>query len=269
MAVRKARVPQIPDVVLALRDELARPEPDIAAAAELIAQDLALTGQVLKTINSPLFACRTKIGSVKQAVTMMGIKRLANLVTAEAIQRMLQATQGPARMVWEAIMEQANVTVAITRHIGGISSDEAYLFGIMQDVGSLIFADQLDSYGAEWAFRSAADAHALIDYEKTAMGVDHTTVGFLLAGIWRLPEQMALAIYHHHDDVGSCELEDGKSCSMIAMSKLARYLIALPLGTHETAEMLSNQASARQSLNISEDDWAVLCEDAVAGVWSR
>jgi HD-like signal output (HDOD) protein len=266
-AVRRASVPQIPDVVLALRAELTRPEPNVKAASDLIAQDLALTGQILKQVNSPLFARRTKIGSVQQAVMLLGINRLVNLVTAESITRMLGNPKGAARVVWESIMEQARVAVAIAELVDGVNSEEAYLFGIMHDVGSLIFADLLENYGYEWVLRFGAP-QSLMAHERAALGVDHTTVGFLLASTWQLPEHLALAIYHHHAATDH-NLEDPRVRSLIAIAQLAHYLIALALGNHETPEMLAYRDLARRELEISEDDWSLLCKQAQEGAWSH
>ena len=267
-AVRRAQVPQIPDVVLALRDELTRPEPRIKVAADLIAQDPALTGQLLKMINSPLFAARTKISSVQQAITLVGLKRLTNLVTADAISRLLGANDGAARIVWEASMEQARVTVAIAERVPEVSADEAYLFGMMQNVGSLIFADLLTDYGTVWALRNISAPDDLLRYERAALGVDHATVGFLLAGNWRLPEPVALAIYHHHSDPVS-DLDEPEVRALIAISKLAHYLIALSLGLHEQPEILAYRDAAWQELSIRDDDWQTLCEQAMQGGWSH
>ncbi len=266
-AVRRAKVPQVPDVVLGLREELARAEPRFQVAADLVAQDLALSGQVMKTINSPLFSCRTKIGSLRQAVTMMGIDRLTNLVTAQAFNRARDAATGPARVVWDSIMEQAHATLAVSRVVEGASSEEAYLFGIMQDAGSLIFADLLPGYGAEWTLRRA-EPQSLLDYERSAMGVDHTTVGFLLAGNWRLPEPVALAIYHHHSADVTAWAEP-RVRSLIAMAKLAHYLIALSHATQEMPEMLVYRDTARQELNLSDEDWSVLQQESLERGWSQ
>lgn len=267
-AVRRARVPQIPDVVLGLRDELARPEPRLDVAADLIAQDLAMTGQVLKTVNSPLFRSRAKIGSVHQAVVMMGLDRLTNLVTAEAIGRMLGATAGPARVVWESMMEQAAATVAIARCVPEVGAEEAYLFGVMQDVGSLIFADLVEGYGAEWILRAHAEPQRLLAFERAALGVEHTAVGFLLAGNWRLPEPIALAIYHQHTSSGVERLSP-KVRALVAISKLAHVLLALSRGSQDAGEMPAYREAAQQELELSAAHWSGLCELAQEGVWIR
>ena len=75
-------------------------------------------------------------------------------------------------------------------------------------------------------------------YEQAAMGVDHGTVGFLLAANWKLPESLALAICHHHASE-HLETADSRVSHLIALAKLAHSLIALSRGTHELPEMLA------------------------------
>lgn len=264
-AVRKARVPQIPDVVLALRAELTKPEPNVKVAANLIAQDLALTGQILKKVNSPIFARRTKIASVQQAVMLLGINQLVNLVTATSIERMLGDAKGSARVVWESIMEQARVATVVSALVEGVGSEEAYLFGLMHDVGSLIFADLLENYGYEWVLRCGTP-QSLMEHERAALGTDHATVGFLLASTWQLPEHLALAIYHHHA-AREHALDDPRVRSLIAIAQLEHYLIALSQGNHELPEMIAYRDAARRELALSEDDWSALCGQSLQGGW--
>ncbi|MBK1722839.1 HDOD domain-containing protein [Thiocystis violacea] len=261
-AIRRARVPQIPDLVFALRDELRRPEPDLRRAAELIGQDPAMAGQVLKTVNSPFFFCPTKISSVQRAVMLMGIGKLANLVTAEAINRVLGAGDGRSRAVWDAAMAQARLMAAISGDVEGVTADEAYLFGIMQDVGSLIFADLVPDYSSEWVLCNFAAPQALIDCERRLFGVDHMAVGFLLAGTWRLPEHLAMAIYHHHEQEIT-GLEDYRVRALIAIAKLAYYLAGVRHETHDSSEMLDYRESASQELALSDEAWSRLA--ALAG----
>jgi len=266
--VRQARIPQIPDIVLALKREIGRPEPDLRVISDLVEKDISIAGQLLKTINSPAFGLRSKIGSVRQAVSMMGVTRLANLVTAEALSRMLATMDGSVRVIWESIMEEARVTVAISRVVKGISEDETYLFGIMHDVGCLIFGNLSAQYGTEWILHGNTSPKGLLAYERSAMGVDHPTVGFLLAGHWQLPEHLALAIYHHHDS-GYIEGEDQKVRRLIAMLKLAHYLVAVSHGAQEMPEMTAYREDAWQELEIGHDDWLQLWTQAEQGGWGE
>ncbi|MBK1642564.1 histidine kinase [Chromatium okenii] len=256
--VRHTQVPQIPDVVLALRAELKRTEPDLRVLSDLIAQDVGLSGHILKKVNSPLFSRANKITSLSQAISLMGIKRLINLVTAEAVEQMLSSSTGAARVVWESVMEQAQIAVNVTRYVANTNPEDAYLFGIMHDVGSLIFAEQLPNYGYEWVLRASAPS-SLLDYEQAALHIDHPTVGFLLASIWQLPEQFALAIFHHHDPHYQ-RLDDARVRCLIAITQLTHALMALPFGAQDEPEMALYRDAARLELELSEEDWMSLCK---------
>jgi HD-like signal output (HDOD) protein len=264
--VRRAPVPQIPDVVMALRRELTQHEPDLRVASDLIAQDPVLTGQVLRVINSPAFNLPAQVASVHQAAGLMGLARLTNLATAEVINRMLAVNQGPVRVLWESILETARIVTAIARLTSDISEDEAYLFGIMHDVGSLIFANITDNYIAEWSFRANSAPSELLIHERNTLGTDHTVVGFLLANNWKLPEYIALAILHHHG-TRHLEAEDRRIPHLIALAQLAHYLVALSHGTEETTEMQDYRDQAWRLLDIGEREWEELCQQARTGGW--
>lgn len=266
-AVRRAAVPQIPDIVLALRQELMRPEPDIEIAVDLIAQDIALSGQLLKLVNSPLFGMRVRIATVQQAVAMLGIRRVATLATTEALTRLFTDANDSAHIVWESIMEQARAALAIARQLRDPNPEEAYLFGLMHDVGCLIFADLLPEYGSVWVLQTASP-NALLAHECNALGVDHTTVGFLLASTWQLPEQMALALYHHHAAHYS-QLDDGRVRTFIAITQLAHALIAHAHGNQDTEEMITYLDNARVELPLTDDMLHVLTQEAAQGVWAE
>lgn len=261
---RKAKIPQMPDVVQALQQEMQSPEPDIKAASALIAQDLAITGQLLKTINSPAFNLGAKVTSVHQAAALIGLKRLENLVRAEAVNQMLGEQPGAVRVLWESVIEEAQLMADISHAVSGLTDDEAYLFGMMHDVGSLIFAALMPDYGTVWSLNSNSTPHELIDYEKRTFGVDHSVLGFLLARHWQFPEYLAVAICHHHAP-GVTNAEDDRVRQLIALAKFAHYLIALSQGTDDLPEMRAYREESWQDLDIDEADWQALCSKAAEG----
>lgn len=252
--VRRAKVPQVPDIVLSLRNELRRSDPDLIQAADLVARDLVMTGQVLKTINSPLFASRAKISSVRQAVTLIGLRRLTNLVTAEAFSRLIGEREGGARLILDFIQEQARIAATVATLAPELTQDEAYLFGLMQGVGSLIFADLIEDYGNEWALQALTAPQTLMDYERRALGTDHVTVGFLLAGTWRLPEAVALAIYHQHTPEPPQQFE-AHPRALIAIARLARVLLALRRGIEDNPILLDQRDWGLNELAVTPETW--------------
>jgi Predicted signal transduction protein len=216
--------------------------------------DPALTGLVLKTINSPLFGRGTKISSVHQAAALIGLRRLTNLVTAAAFNRLLDEYEGGARLILDFIQEQTQVAAAIATLTPELKPDEASLFALMQGVGCLIFADLVPDYGNEWALRALTAPQTLIEYERRILGTDHVTVGFLVAGTWHLPESVVLAIYHQYALEPPAQFE-GSLRLLIAVARLARVVLARRRGIEDDPDLLDQRDWALAELAMPPAAW--------------
>jgi HD-like signal output (HDOD) protein len=77
-----------------------------------------------------------------------------------------------------------------------VDSDEAFLAGIVHDVGKLIFYDaEPEQY--ERVFASSGPRRIVAD-EIDLFGIDHQEVGRLCADQWGLPREITSAIRAHH-----------------------------------------------------------------------
>jgi HD-like signal output (HDOD) protein len=68
--------------MLALLEE---PDTAVSEIEEILRYDPGLTANVLKLANSAYFGVPSKIGSLKQAVILLGLKRLMQLVVASCV----------------------------------------------------------------------------------------------------------------------------------------------------------------------------------------
>ena len=61
--LKELKIPPAPDIILQLQQELRADNPSLEAIGEIIQKDAAISGLVLKTVNSPLFGLRATIQS--------------------------------------------------------------------------------------------------------------------------------------------------------------------------------------------------------------
>ena len=263
--IRKGRVPSVPEVVTALRQELDKPEPNSRKVGDLLAQDPAIAGQVLKMLRSPLYGLDSPPESTHHAVAMLGFAAIRNLIATYVIQGLLLSDNPLLKRVWENMMEEARAAVAVSRHVEGVSPDEAYLFGIMHDVGNLLFAAQLDDYEDIWELHALMPL-SMIKREQQRYGTEHGAVGFLLAKHWQLPEHLCLATYHHHTPHCS-SLPDPAVRTLVALIQVANYLTSIPILESETMEMVQYRIGARNELMIPDQVWGDLQREARIGFW--
>ena len=85
MLQRIQRLPALPAVALDLLNTLAGSEPDVISLARRIAQDQAIAARVLRVANSPFYGLQKRVGSVHDAVVVLGFSAVRSLVLAAAV----------------------------------------------------------------------------------------------------------------------------------------------------------------------------------------
>ena len=73
---KNVEIPPLPAAVTHLIAELNQPEPNIDRLVKLISSTTGLAAQMLKTVNSSLFALRSRVTNVRQATVLLGLAQL-------------------------------------------------------------------------------------------------------------------------------------------------------------------------------------------------
>lgn len=225
--VRTIGIPPCPQVLTDIMREAGAEDPDFQKVANLITRDVGLAAAVLKTVNSPLYGIPVKATSAQKALSLMGLRNVAQLVTGLLLKRAFPSDgTGIMDGFWEASTGMATVTAHLARQTKGIDRDEVYTFGLFRDCGFPVilqaFADYPHIY--EEADRDASCAPT--EYERDALGVEHADIGASLAASWGLPKHMCLAIRWHHDLgtlAGQRRDVPAGSVRLIALALIAEY----------------------------------------------
>jgi HD-like signal output (HDOD) protein len=77
--------PTMPEAGAKMLGVLEEPDTEISDIEEILRYDPGLTANILKLANSAYFGIPSKIGSLKQAVMVLGFKRLKQLVVASCV----------------------------------------------------------------------------------------------------------------------------------------------------------------------------------------
>ncbi|MEN8179088.1 MAG: HDOD domain-containing protein [Pseudomonadota bacterium] len=263
--IKGAQIPSVPDIVVNLHAEFEKEEPDIERISDLVAKDQAITGQVIKTVNSPLFGLQQPVESIPQAVVLLGLNKVKNLVTAAAFQSKIQAKSPIAVQIWHDSLSVAQVAMKIAQHIHDISQDEAYLAALLHNCGAMLLAEKFPGYEDLLRIENEFPA-ALIDRENRRLGSNHVVIGYMFAKHWKLPERVCQAIYHHHDL--RCEkIKECKLRALIAILKLAHQLVMekYTINDTESLERIQFLSYPKQELMLDEEFLDGLRTDAFLG----
>ena len=191
-------IPQIPQSIHSLRELLRDPDAHFHALARLIRKDPALTLELLRMANSPVYRRSQRIDRCEVAVSLLGIRGLRGILDTFGARKALEGHY-PAELLdrlWTHSAEIAELAAAIGRQLNYPEStiEVAYVGGLLHDVGRIILEGRNpDSYRALQQFcaqrQSAAGA-----VESLIAGVNHTRIGARMAEHWNLPERLVQAI---------------------------------------------------------------------------
>lgn len=264
--LKSIRIPPCPEVVVALMEEARQPEVDFAKLVKLISGDVGLAASMLKTANSPFFALRNKVSSVQQAVSVLGLKNLTQIVRGSA----LQNTLGGDKVVMERFWDRSNFTAVVASHMAaqlhGVSREDAYTLGLFHDCGIPILMQKFPDY-KEKLSASNQSAELVIAIEDQHYATNHAVVGNMLARNWCLPDYISQAILVHHDHsifTHPGDITTPLVCNLVAITQVAEHIVATFMGRPDDAEWLISGQTAQDYLGLGSEDMEGITEDALA-----
>ena len=197
--IKSLAIPPQPIVVQQMQTEMGKQEPDVRKAAQIVSQDVGLTVAVLKAVNSPLYGLDRKLESVDQAVGLIGLRQLSNLVTAISMRISLTGNAGVLANFFDTSSKRAYAMARMAREMPGIDAPDAQTFGLFCDVAIPLLAKRFPGY-ADTLVQAAKEKHLTFsEVEHRAHHTDHALIGALMAKTWGLRENVSLAIRLHHD----------------------------------------------------------------------
>ncbi len=219
-------IPPRPAALAELMAERAKDEPDLQKVSRLIGGDIGLSAAMLKAVNSPYFGLTRKVDSAFQAISMMGMKNVMNIVTGLMLRNAVGGKNVALDRFWENSQQNAMLSAWLAKRLPGISSDEAYTFGLFHDCGIPILMQKFPDYKDTLFAANASDDTAFTLVEDQRHATNHATIGFLVAKAWFLPETICDAIRLHHDETIYTQPDSATPLvrNLISVARLAEHL---------------------------------------------
>ena len=262
---REVGIPPCPAILGRFSAEMHRPEPDMRRLAELIGADIALSAALLKLVNSPFYGLRTKATNVHQALSIIGLRAGANLVTGLILRQAFPAG-GNALMqrFWDKSSGIAAAALVAARKISGIDLDEAHTYALFRDCGMPVMISKFNDYATIIDRLEHVPGAQVTALEQTAYQYTHARVGYALARGWLLPEPFCRAILYQHDvekvATGRREVEPANR-KLVAFGLLMEQLATLRSGGGVCPDWESGEQFVLETLRITPDDIIALAQE--------
>jgi HD-like signal output (HDOD) protein len=240
--VRTIGIPPCPKIVLEFMQEMRKEDADVRRLAELISSDPGLAAAVLKTANSPTFGLKTKVGTVQQAFTVLGMRPTSMLVSSMLLKRSFPVSQSNLiEEFWRNSATTAMYSAALAPMLVQVDRHVAYTYGLFRDCGQAIMLINYPKYRGIFTGEAVPPDTTVVAVENKGFPTNHANIGGVLAKSWYLSDVICGAILSHHD---AANLAAGQ----VAPSQASMRLIAVGI--------LADQIQSMHQTGKPHREWA-------------
>ncbi|MBN1824778.1 MAG: HDOD domain-containing protein [Candidatus Eisenbacteria bacterium] len=220
----------------------------------VIRPDPALTANLLRMANSAYFGLSREVTSVRQAITLLGIKRVYEVASSVTFSRMLPATvpgyEIDATHFWLHCVGVAVLAERLAEELGRKAPDLIFTAGLLHDMGKLAIGSFLVDASEEVFGRVLDDSIDLAAAEKIVLGMDHADVGSDLAEHWNLPGPVSWAARWHHNPGEAPENVDRNLVDLVHVADGLAHSLGLGADRGELARTILPSAIERLGVNV-------------------
>lgn len=191
------KISAFPAVLNSIMAVIGNENSTIAELERIIEQDQAIAARVVSVSNSVYYGFSGKIGSIHQAILVLGFEMVKGIAVSTAA---FKGLQGEAlekiSKLWAHSYEVAIASCLIAEATGSAAREPAFLAGLLHDIGRPVL---YQIFGKDYFDISAYGAGGLLTAEESAFGAAHPEAGAFFAERCRLPDDCVKAIRFHHN----------------------------------------------------------------------
>jgi len=256
-------LPTPPIVFHQIEKVINNPEVSAGQVAAVLSEDPAMSVKVLKLTNSAFYGLSREIDSVKQAVVIVGLEAIKNLVLSASVLDMFKGKnidQEFQEKFWRHSLATAvcsRIVAQKARRRGLVDPESAFSAGLLHDIGKIVISCFLPKeYSLFKQERQINQSDLDYEIEEQVLDYNHAQIGGYLAAHWKLPGKLGDTVaFHHHPQLG--KQED----PLVYIVHIGNYL-AKKTFYNENEEYLvgSLESKVREYMQVSDEDLAEYSE---------
>jgi putative nucleotidyltransferase with HDIG domain len=244
-------IPQIANQIMEIVED---PKASLSDVADIILFDPIITANLLRTCNSAYFGLPRKVDSVHEAVSMLGLEQIVDLVLLKSGAENLKNRQDGYGLnegdLWRYSVSSALIARDIAEKKGIAQKQLIFTAALLKDIGKVI----LDRFvaGAFTNIQEQVQENGLsfMEAEKKVIGVDHAELGGLVASNWQFSEKMIYIIRNHH--LADEKAREDINCCIVYLSDILCMMMGIGVGSDGLAYRFHDDVI--KSLGFSEKE---------------
>jgi putative nucleotidyltransferase with HDIG domain len=189
----------LPDVAAEVMSLCQQSTSDALRVEKSVTRDPFISAQIVSVANSPMFAPRMPIVSVRDAIVRIGLSNVNDIVMMVVTSSTMFRIRGFDEHV-TSVTSRFPATALAARLIASalhLPMESAFTAGLLHDIGDLILLDHCVKAGKvrpEMVHEPVF--HGVI---MDALHANHAKVGAAVCTVWKLPSSTVEAAAHHHE----------------------------------------------------------------------
>lgn len=243
-------VPTLPTIVMQALKVMQDPASDARAVERVIIHDPAISAKILRVANSAFFGFSRRVATIADAVRVLGFTNVQGMLISVGAFDAFRTERLSLVDFWKHSIATATAARFLSARVK-CSADEAFMAGILHDIGKLIFAVQAESAYQQVLELQRGSAMTSLEAEQTLFEFTHPEVGEMVAERWDLPARYTAAIAHHHDPDAAGD--ERAFCALIGLADQAAY--AALSGHAAAAAHAAERSALLDALDLSPQHW--------------
>ncbi|GAB6058134.1 sensor domain-containing diguanylate cyclase [Desulfonatronum parangueonense] len=223
----RRQLPSFPQVALKMLEALGDATTSLHDISRIIETDPGIAARVLEIVNSAGYGTQRTITTLPEAMVVLGEDEIRQLAIGTTIFQGLFASAGSKQFdrihFWRHSLSVAVLSLEIARKARYPRPEEAYVAGLLHDVGKIFLDLQGHRDYGDFLYQAATGEECLIDQERAALGLGHDDVGAFFCSLWKLPERIVLPVKYHHQQFQTRNFSDEETL-LIATVSLADFI---------------------------------------------
>ena len=198
-------LPSEPSLLVELLDLCHNDSANFEMFSTAIRKDVGLTSKILQVANSPAYRQWNQITDIRRMLIVLGMTNIKNIVTTCAIQQFFanftKNFNRHVQFIWLRGLVCANLSERIAKLIGYEKPGEAFLAGLLHQIGMLLLLLNREKDYLPILDRYYSETENFLSLEQAQFQVDHCELGTALIESWKLDSFIADAVQFQHAHV--------------------------------------------------------------------
>lgn len=250
------RLPPFSPMLSRLLAAMAREDVSFAQLAGLIEHDTVIAAHLLRIVNSAAYGHVRTVGSIRHALTLMGLNKLRNTVFGLSMSRMWLSVRAARGWNGRAFNQHSVATAILADQLAttvpATYPEGAFVAGLLHDIGKLLIAVALP---AEFARidRLVISEPDFVAREREILGLDHAELSAAALARWNLPGEVQQAVRDHHQpDLALSGHGEHALSAIVHFADRLTYRLQPELSPANADQSAGDEAAVFEALGIAD-----------------